>query len=123
MSMPDFPLSMGELDKLNNFWEFDDCVTAKLNGFSGVPDYYHKASCKQFLKTIETPTHIIHAKDDPFFDTTMIPSDSELSEFVTLELSPTGGHVGFVSGSAIASPVYWLDNRIAELIIENSSIK
>ena len=114
--MPGFPINAESLSQLTNFWQFDDEITARLNGFDDVHDYYEKSSCKQYLSSIKNTTHIIHACDDPFFDTAMIPSDSDLSEAVTLELARYGGHVGFVSGSVPGKAEYWLDGRIAELV-------
>lgn len=118
-AIDNFPISDEELSKLNNFWDFDDRVTARLNGFTGVHDYYEKSSCRQFLPHIRKQTHIIHAIDDPFFDAHMIPGPDELSDKITLELARHGGHVGFVAGSIPGRPTYWLDQRIAEIVCKN----
>ncbi len=98
------------------FWTFDNEVTAPLYGFNSVHQYYRECSSRQFLSDIQIPTLIIQAEDDPFMTKDILPSEEELSESVTLELSKKGGHVGFVSGSMIGSPVYWLDQRIPEFI-------
>jgi predicted alpha/beta-fold hydrolase len=45
-----------------------------------------------------------------------IPRDDELSEAVTLELSPYGGHVGFVAGVWPWRARYWLEERIPEYL-------
>ncbi len=100
-----------DVTTLNTFFTFDDQVTAPLNGFEGADDYYKKSSSRQFLKTIQKPTLILHAKDDPFMWQRTIPTEAELSESVQLELSNHGGHVGFVNGS-LFKPNYWLDQRI-----------
>ena len=96
------------------FYEFDDLVTAPLNGFAGAADYYRKTSSRQFLKAICTPTLILHAADDPFMTRAAIPTDDELSTAVTLELSEHGGHVGFLTGSAPWTARPWLESRIVE---------
>lgn len=98
------------------FWTFDHQVTAPLHGFSGAHSYYRQSSCRPFLRAITVPTLIIHAKDDPFMTPDVIPTEEELSDSVSLELSAKGGHVGFVTGSIIGKPVYWLDERIANYI-------
>ena len=85
-------------------------MTAPIHGFSGADDYYARASSAPFLRFIEVPTLIVHAEDDPFMSPEVIPSEEELSERVTLELSARGGHVGFVSGSLL-EPRYWLEER------------
>jgi predicted alpha/beta-fold hydrolase len=92
---------------------FDDAYVAPMFGFASSADYYAKSSARQFLKDIETKTLIIHALDDPFMSSDILPNEEELSSSITLEVSPNGGHVGFVAGS-FREPVYWLDDRIVE---------
>lgn len=104
------------LQQSNCFRSFDENITAPLHGFSSANDYYAKASSLPYLSKIATETLIIHAKDDPFMTTEVIPSNGELSDKVTLELSEKGGHVGFISGSMPGLPVYWLEERIPEYI-------
>jgi len=99
--------------ELNNFWKFDDTLTAPLHGFRDVHDYYEKCSARQFLPRITTNTHIIYALDDPFFTLDVLPDESELSETTTLELSTFGGHVGFIGDEQDSN---WLSNRICTLI-------
>jgi len=98
---------------LDNFWKFDDALTAPLHGFRDVHDYYNQCSSRQFLPTIRTNTHIIYALDDPFFTPEVLPDESELSATTTLELSKYGGHVGFIGDQQESS---WLSNRICTLI-------
>jgi hypothetical protein len=64
---------------MRTFWEFDDRVTAPLNGYLNVDDYYRRASSRYFLGAIETPTLIIQSEDDPFVFKHSIPEASELS--------------------------------------------
>jgi uncharacterized protein len=97
--------------KPDNFVEFDDAYTAPIHGFESAHDYYHKSSSRQFLGTITKPTLILHAQDDPFMSPEVIPESSELSEHVRLEISPHGGHVGFVT-RGILKPENWLEPRI-----------
>ena len=47
-----------------------------------------------------------------------IPSEDELSNNITMELSPHGGHVGFVSGSWPWSAEYWLERRLVDFIAD-----
>lgn len=98
------------------FWTFDNEVTAPLHGFSSVHTYYRECSSRQFLRHIKVPTLIIHAEDDPFMTKDVLPTEAELSDATTLEISKKGGHVGFISGSIIGSPVFWLDQRIPEYL-------
>ncbi len=105
-----------ELKKIRSFWTFDDQVTAPVHGFANAVEYYNKNSAHQFLKNIKTPTLMIHAKDDPFMTTEVIPEASELSDQVRLELSSHGGHVGFVSGINPLKPQYWINKRVVEYL-------
>ena len=104
-------------DNIRNFWEFDDQITAPLNGFDGVDQYYRESSSRQYLASIAVPTHIIHSQDDPFFTPAIIPTDEELSESVVFELTTAGGHVGFVSGNNPLTPQFWLEQCIPRLLL------
>lgn len=107
------PLPLFEnLQSLRCFWTFDEEVTAPLHGFNNVHTYYRQASSRQYLRNISTPTLVIHALDDPFMTPEAIPTEKELSDNVTLEISTKGGHVGFIAGPIMGKPVYWLDRRI-----------
>jgi predicted alpha/beta-fold hydrolase len=110
------PQALENLEKWDCFWTFDEQVTAPLHGFSGVHAYYRQSSCRQYLAKIDTQTLIIHAKDDPFMSTEVLPSEEELSASITLELSERGGHVGFISGEIPGKPEYWLDGRISDYL-------
>ena len=101
------------LAKMRTFWEFDDKVTAPLNGYLSVNDYYRRASSRYFLGAIDTPTLIIQAEDVPFVFRHSIPENHELSASTQLELHTQGGHVGFVGGS-LKTPRYYLEQRIPQ---------
>ena len=98
-----------------SFWEFDDRVVAPLHGFAGVDDYYARSSSRQFLASIRVATLVIQAEDDPFMTPDVLPDPGELSDCVTLQVTPRGGHVGFVEG-APWQPGYWLERRIPEFL-------
>lgn len=111
------PLAI-DIEKLKTFYLFDDQVTAPLHGFDGVDDYYQHSSSRQFIKQISKPTLILHSKDDPFMYAHTAPTEEELSEQVTLELSDNGGHVGFVYGKHPLKPEYWIEKRILQWLNE-----
>jgi predicted alpha/beta-fold hydrolase len=108
-------LQKKDIKKLKNFRLFDEAYTAKINGFASAEDYYKKSSAKQFLKSITTPTLIIHAKDDPFMTPEVIPTPQEISSSVALKILEHGGHVGFISGSLL-HPKYWLEEEIIDFL-------
>lgn len=105
-------LTAAQLQRLDNFWKFDDAVTARLHGFNDVHDYYARSSSRQYLSGIRVPTLLIHASDDPFMTPAALPDAAELAPCVTIELSERGGHVGFVSGHLPWRSRYWLEERI-----------
>lgn len=106
------PLKIENLKALKTMWEFDDQITAPLHGYANVNDYYSQASSRQYLKDIKVPTLLLHALDDPFMTPDSVPTETELSPCVTLELSDKGGHVGFINGDYPWAPNYWLEKRI-----------
>lgn len=110
------PVDNRELAACRTFEEIDNCLTAPLHGFRDARDYYARSSSRQFLGSIRVPTLILHAADDPFLTPAAIPAAAELSSQVRLELSPHGGHCGFLEGSIPLRPRYWLDERIPAFI-------
>jgi uncharacterized protein len=108
---------LGDLSKIQSFWQYDDRVVAPLHGFKDVHDYYQRASSRQFLHAIRVPTLVIQATDDPFMTKDVIPDISELSASTQLEVTEAGGHVGFISGNNPFKPIYWLDQRIPEFLL------
>jgi len=101
-----------ELWQTQNIMEFDNQYTAPLHGFANADEYYTISSSRQYLKNIQVPTLIVHAKDDPFMSEDVIPESNELSPKVQLEITESGGHVGFVAGKYPWRPEYWLEERI-----------
>jgi len=112
------PIDRDRVGQLDDFWSFDNEVTAPLHGFADARDYYTKSSARQFLPDIKTRTLILHAKDDPFMTPEVIPTLDEVSDSTTLEVSEHGGHVGFVSGRWPWSTRYWLEERIPAYLKE-----
>ncbi len=107
------PLNV-DLNKIRNFRQFDEQVTAPLHGFAGADDYYRRCSCRQFIPSIRKSTLILHDRHDPFMWPHTPPEEDELPENVVLELTHGGGHAGFVCGNMPASPCYWTGHRLLE---------
>ena len=106
------PIPLPNLSKLNDFYAFDNAITAPLHGFRDVHHYYAECSSMKFLKAIRVPTLVIHALDDPFMAPAVVPKPEALSEQVRLELSDHGGHVAFIGARPDGRPYYWLEERI-----------
>ncbi len=105
-----------DVGRLRGFFDFDDQVTAPLNGFAGAKDYYSRCSSRNYLHGIQVNTLILHALDDPFMYAHTLPDETELGPGIRMEVSPAGGHVGFIAGPLPGRVHYWLDQRIAEFM-------
>jgi predicted alpha/beta-fold hydrolase len=114
------PIDFGKVESYRTLWEFDNYVTAPLHGFKDAEEYYRKSSSRQYLKNIQKPTLIIHAKDDPFTDLDSLPSEMEVSSMVSLNYTEKGGHVGFIAGKYPWKPEYWLDDVIIDFFLKYS---
>ena len=107
------PVDLTALKSIRQLREFDELITAKAHGFDGAMDYYLRCSAMPLLPSITQPTLIIHAQDDPFMDSHVIPDVSQLPANIEYQLTEYGGHVGFVGGSALR-PKMWLEARIPD---------
>jgi len=104
-----------EIQHIQSFYDFDDRVTAPLHGYKNADDYYSRASSYSHLDKIQIPTLLLHAIDDPFMDSNVIPDTTDEMPSVTLDLSPNGGHVGFYQPAFISNS-YWLETRISDFL-------
>ena len=111
------PFDKQRVAQIKTLREFDDLVTAPLHGFDNATHYYAVSSSRQYLHTIQRPTLIIHAVDDPFMTPQVIPHAHELSPSITLELRKKGGHVGFITNNGCCKIEYTLDTRIKEFLL------
>ncbi|WP_035273821.1 hydrolase [Desulfogranum japonicum] len=101
------------VNSLRTLEQYDDHITAPINGFSNAKTYYSTCSAANFLKDITVPTYILLAKDDPF----MYPlqqEDYEIPPHVRLEMCAHGGHVGFIAGTWPWRIRYLLDEYIPD---------
>lgn len=81
--------------------EFDDAYIAKIYGFQDKFDYYAKCGSKQYLKKIHVPTIAINARDDPFIESSSLPTEADVHEApVRLIFHEYGGHCGFDTSAA-----------------------
>ena len=114
-ALMDLPWDAAAIAAIGSLREFDERVTAPLHGFRDADDYYSRATCRPYLSRIHAPTLIVHASDDPFMPSDVVPHAHELASSISLDLFASGGHVGFVGG-APWSPRYWLESRIPEYL-------
>lgn len=92
--------------------EFDELVTAPVNGFQNADDYWSRSSSIRFLPAIRRPTLLISAQDDPFFPGKYLPREEVAANpFLTAEFPQHGGHVGFLNGAWLGRPGSWTEER------------
>lgn len=101
--------------KATNLFDFDDVITAPLHGFEGAKEYYTRCSTKNKLNEIDRPTCFISSYDDPVLGDGCYPSPEECSEQISLHLTQTGGHVGFLQGSFFKQE-YWAEKTVSDFI-------
>jgi predicted alpha/beta-fold hydrolase len=94
-------------------YEFDSLVTAPLHGFRDTDDYWRQSSSKPLLRNIQVPTLLLNARNDPFLPERFLPSQANVSSFVSLEFPGQGGHAGFMHGT-FPGKLEWLPQRIVQ---------
>jgi hypothetical protein len=77
---------------------FDNVFTAPLHGFKNTDDYWARASAKPHLASIQLPTLLVNALNDPFVPGHSLPHTRSVGHNVTLWQPHHGGHVGFAGG-------------------------
>ena len=83
-------------DKLKNFKDYDDRYTAPIHGFESAEDYWSKCSCGPVLNSIQVPSLIVNAEDDPFLGPSCYPKQQQINSNIYLDFPKHGGHVGFM---------------------------
>lgn len=92
-------------------WEFDDRFVAPCFGFQGAADYYERNSSGRFLRSIDRPTLVIHAMDDPWIPAADYGAvDWRSLPAVETAFARGGGHLGFHDR---ASRIGWHDRVTA----------
>jgi predicted alpha/beta-fold hydrolase len=108
--------------------EFDDRITAYYCGFTGVDDYYDRASATHVIDRIAVPTLVLYAANDPFIRITpetrqKMSSNPNISFVETAD----GGHCAFIgvpSGPARVrdghdgryNDGYWAEHEIVNFL-------
>ena len=119
----DFPdlISAEDYHQVTTFQHFDDRYTAPIHGFKDALDYWAKSSCKPVLKDIRIPALLVNAKNDPFLPEACFPFvEAEGSEWRSLEVPRSGGHVGFIELNH--RQTYWMERRVVEFVTENMAM-
>ena len=105
-----------QLENIKTIFDFDDRITAPLNGFASANDYYQKSSGNRVIENIMQPCLFVHSEDDPFLNHQYVMPNKELPKHVTFEVSKRGGHVGFIYGNNPFKPQFWLEKRVPDFL-------
>jgi uncharacterized protein len=115
--------AIDRLDAIRSVRQFDDVYTAPHFGFADAEDYYHRASAMRVIDRISVPALIITAEDDPF-----VPTDPFRQPALTgnphiqLQVTPHGGHCGFLAAARNGSDGYWAEDQIVAFSKLNATI-
>lgn len=91
--------------------DLDEKFIAKLAGHATVDDYYQKSSAGPWIESIEVPTVLLMAKDDPI--ASVESSTVFKNPHVKRVVYKTGGHLGFVARDSRSLKMkLWLDQEI-----------
>lgn len=101
-----------KLKQCRSIYEFDSLVTAPLHGFKNVEEYWQAASTYKVLPDITVPTLLLATENDPCVPASSIPRQN--AGAVHIELSPTGGHLGFIHGYRPPGKNQWLPQRLTD---------
>jgi predicted alpha/beta-fold hydrolase len=120
---------------IHSLREFDDKVTAYYCGFTGVDDYYDRASAVHVVERIAVPALVLHAANDPFVHITAETRRKILSnKNITLVETEDGGHCAFVgvpvkSGAGTENESdgryddgYWAEREIVDFLRHRSGV-
>ena len=107
---------VSRLRGIRSLREFDDKVTAHYCGFTGVDDYYDRASAAHVVERIAVPTLLLYAANDPFIRITSetrrkIAANPHISFVETSD----GGHCAFI-GVENGNDGYWAEQEIVNFL-------
>ncbi|MGO9601294.1 MAG: YheT family hydrolase [Isosphaeraceae bacterium] len=109
------------LEGVRTVYQFDDRYTAPRNGFASADDYYARSSAGPLLPRVVLPGLVVHAADDPFILAEAV-AKAQFPPSLRLELTPHGGHLGYVSQVPWWGGRRWLETRLAAWLADRWGI-
>jgi hypothetical protein len=112
---PVFPdvFETANLQNLRTFAKFDDRYTAPLHGFQDATEYWAQACVRPYLPSIQVPTLLLSAVDDPFLTVDSFPVvEASDNPNLFLEAPRNGGHLGFMDARGS-----WLERRLITFLL------
>lgn len=108
-----------DMDGFNNIkvWrDFDEMFSAPMNKFKNAAAFYENASAKNFMSSINIPTLLVQAQNDPILPNECYPYElCKKLENIWLETPTKGGHVGFWCPNERYS---WAEKRAFQFVKE-----
>lgn len=110
------------LTRISRLRQFDHLYTAPDAGFSSAEDYYDRVGARHAIPHIRVPTWIITAQDDPFVPFSIFDSAAVRRNTCITVLAPQhGGHCAFVQQRSPREDGHWVEHRIVEAILRQTS--
>jgi uncharacterized protein len=112
--------SLTDLGRVWTVRQFDEAYTAPHHGFRDASDYYHRASAMRVIDRIRVPALILAAEDDPFVPVSPFRDPSVVNNpWVTVVLTPHGGHCAFVEKRNGEYDGYWAEREVVRFVKAN----
>lgn len=108
-----FECNLNDLKEAVSLKTFDEYFTAPMWGFESAEHYYTESSALKRLGSIQVPSCLLFAKDDPLIDCTGIESAVKAKHMEVI-LTDRGGHMGFLQNSLMHP--FWMDELIVAKI-------
>ncbi len=104
---------LSRLADVHTVRDFDEVYTAPHFGFASAQDYYYRAAAMRVIDRVRVPALIVTAEDDPFVPPAPFRDSTVTGNpCVSVEISPHGGHCGFVATASTESDGYWAEDRV-----------
>jgi uncharacterized protein len=115
-AIPRFP-------RVKTIREFDARYTAPLSGFRDTDHYYAVASSDQWMRQIKTPTLILVDRDDPIVTCESLTCCSFDPDFVRIEYTSRGGHLGYYGLDSAGRFIRWMEHYVIHMISQKPLAK
>ncbi len=109
------------LEEVRSVYQFDDRYTAPRNGFASADDYYAHSSAGPLVPRVILPGLVVHATDDPLIPAEPV-ANVQFPPSLRLELTPHGGHLGYISQVPWWGGRRWLETRLAAWLADRWGI-
>ena len=96
--------------------DFDELYTAPASGFESAEHYYSVASSKSHISKIRVHTAILVSEDDPMVSTAPW-NDVSIPSNITMCMTDSGGHLGFIGRNGVDPDNRWMDWRVVEWLL------